>query len=302
MIDLSVEICGVRFKNPVIAASGTYGFGQEYKRFYPLEKLGGIALKGTTLEPREGNPANRIAETPMGMLNAVGLQNPGADFVTEHYLPLLAGCGCNLIANIAGSTVEDYCAVAEKFGKTAVSMVELNISCPNVKQGGVQFGTRPEAVFDITAAVRRHCNKPMIVKLSPNVTDIKENALAAQEGGADALSLINTVTGMAIDIKTRRPVLANVTGGLSGPCVKPIALKMVHDVYCSVRLPIIGMGGISRAEDAVEFMLAGASAVMVGTANFTNPYACPEIIDGIADYCSRNGIAKVTELTGALIV
>ncbi len=302
MVDISVDICGVHFNNPVIAASGTFGFGQEYKNFYSLDLLGGISLKGMTPLERPGNKANRIAETPMGMLNAVGLQNPGVDYIVEHYLPLLENCKCKLIANIAGNTVEDYCLVADKLKNTCISMIELNISCPNVKQGGVQFGTRPDAIYEITSQVKKHCSQPMIVKLSPNVTDIKENALAAQEGGADALSLINTLTGMAIDIKTRRPVLANKTGGLSGPCVKPVALRMVHEVYSVTKLPIIGMGGISNATDAIEFMMAGATAVMVGTANFTNPFACPQIIDGIKEYCEVNKIGKVSQLTGCLIV
>jgi len=302
MSNLGVDICGVHFNNPVIAASGTFGFGQEYNKFYSLDTIGGISLKGTTPLERPGNKANRIAETPMGMLNAVGLQNPGIDYVVEHYLPLLENCGCRLIANIAGNTVEDYCIVAEKLRDTCIDMIEMNISCPNVKKGGVQFGTKPEAIFDITSEVKRFSKQPLIVKLSPNVTDIKENAIAAQEAGADALSLINTLTGMAIDIKTRRPVLANVTGGLSGPCVKPVALRMVHDVYTVTKLPIIGMGGISCATDAIEFMMAGATAVMVGTANFTNPYACPEIIKGLEDYCRDNNIEKISDLTGSLIV
>lgn len=302
MTDLSVEICGIKFKNPVIAASGTFGFGQEYKKFYPLDKLGGISLKGITPKPRAGNPANRIAETPMGMLNAVGLQNPGVDYVVENYLPLLKDSGTVIIANIAGNTIDDYCEVAEKLRGTCVQMVELNISCPNVKQGGVQFGTRPEAIYEITSKVRKHCPVKLMVKLSPNVTDIKENALAAQEAGADALSLINTLTGMAIDIKTRRPVLSNVIGGLSGPCIKPVALKMVHDVYSVAKLPIVGMGGITSASDVVEFMLAGATAVMVGTANLSDPFACPEIINGLTGYCVAEDILKISELTGSLVV
>ena len=302
MIDMSVSVCGVRFKNPVIAASGTYGFGTEYEPLYPLSVLGGVSLKGMTLLPREGNDGIRIAETPMGMLNCVGLQNPGVEYFIEHYLPLIKDSDCVLIANIAGNTIQEYCAMADRLAETAVDMLEMNISCPNVKKGGVQFGTRPELVKEITAEVKKHARQPLIVKLSPNVTDIKETALAAQEGGADCISLINTITGMSINAKTRRPLLGNVVGGLSGPCVKPVALRMVYECSKTVQIPIIGMGGINSGEDAAEFMLAGASAVMVGTANIADPLACPRIIKELENFGEQNGLEKISELTGGLIV
>lgn len=302
MIDMSVSVCGVRFKNPIIAASGTYGFGTEYEPLYPLSVLGGVSLKGMTLLPREGNDGIRIAETPMGMLNCVGLQNPGVEYFIKHYLPLIKDSDCVLIANIAGNTIQEYCAMADRLAETAVDMLEMNISCPNVKRGGVQFGTRPELVKEITAEVKKHARQPLIVKLSPNVTDIKETALAAQEGGADCISLINTITGMSINAKTRRPLLGNVVGGLSGPCVKPVALRMVYECSKTVQIPIIGMGGINSGEDAAEFMLAGASAVMVGTANIADPLACPRIIKELENFGEQNGLEKISELTGGLIV
>lgn len=302
MIDMSVSVCGVRFKNPIIAASGTYGFGTEYEPLYPLSVLGGVSLKGMTLLPREGNDGIRIAETPMGMLNCVGLQNPGVEYFIEHYLPLIKDSDCVLIANIAGNTIQEYCAMADRLAETAVDMLEMNISCPNVKKGGVQFGTRPELVKEITAEVKKHARQPLIVKLSPNVTDIKETALAAQEGGADCISLINTITGMSINAKTRRPLLGNIIGGLSGPCVKPVALRMVYECSKTVQIPIIGMGGINSGEDAAEFMLAGAAAVMVGTANIADPLACPRIIKELESFGEQNGLKKISELTGGLIV
>ncbi len=302
MIDMSVSVCGVRFKNPIIAASGTYGFGTEYEPLYPLSVLGGVSLKGMTLLPREGNDGIRIAETPMGMLNCVGLQNPGVEYFIKHYLPLIKDSDCVLIANIAGNTIQEYCAMADRLAETAVDMLEMNISCPNVKKGGVQFGTRPELVKEITAEVKKHARQPLIVKLSPNVTDIKETALAAQEGGADGISLINTITGMSINAKTRRPLLGNIVGGLSGPCVKPVALRMVYECSKTVQIPIIGMGGINSGEDAAEFMLAGAAAVMVGTANIADPLACPRIIKELENFGEQNGLEKISELTGGLIV
>lgn len=302
MIDMSVSVCGVRFKNPIIAASGTYGFGTEYEPLYPLSVLGGVSLKGMTLLPREGNDGIRIAETPMGMLNCVGLQNPGVEYFIKHYLPLIKDSDCVLIANIAGNTIQEYCAMADRLAETTVDMLEMNISCPNVKKGGVQFGTRPELVKEITAEVKKHARQPLIVKLSPNVTDIKETALAAQEGGADCISLINTITGMSINAKTRRPLLGNVVGGLSGPCVKPVALRMVYECSKTVQIPIIGMGGINSGEDAAEFMLAGAAAVMVGTANIADPLACPRIIKELENFGEQNGLEKISELTGGLIV
>lgn len=302
MIDMSVSLCGVRFKNPVIAASGTYGFGTEYEPLYPLSVLGGVSLKGMTLLPREGNGGVRIAETPMGMLNCVGLQNPGVEYFIQNYLPVIKNSDCVLIANIAGNTIEEYCAMAKRLAQAEIDMLEMNISCPNVKKGGVQFGTKPELVREITSEVKKHARQPLIVKLSPNVTDIRETALAAQEGGADGLSLINTITGMAIDARTRRPLLGNVVGGLSGPCVKPVALRMVYECAGVVNIPIIGMGGINSGEDAAEFMLAGASAVMVGTANIADPLACPRIIEELKDFGELNELEKISELTGGLIV
>jgi len=299
--DMSVELAGIKLKNPVITASGTYGFGREYGRFYDLSRLGGIVVKGLTLEPREGNRPPRIAETPAGMLNSVGLQNPGVEYFMEKELPFLRQYDVAVIANIAGNTTEDYCRLTNRLGRH-VDGIELNISCPNVKEGGVAFGTKCDSVYNITRSVKEYCQVPLIVKLSPNVTDIREIALAAQEGGADAISLINTLLGMAIDIKTRRPVLANVVGGLSGPAVKPVAVRMVWQVAQAVSIPIIGMGGISTWQDAVEFMLAGADAVSVGTANFVNPYAPLEIEEGLKDYLARNGFGSASELKGKLLI
>ena len=300
MADLSVSVAGVKFHNPVIAASGTFGFGREFSEFYPLSALGGISCKGITLQERPGNPPPRIAETPAGMLNSVGLQNPGVDHFIEKDLPWLRQQGTAVIANIAGNTPEDYCAMAEKLSDTAVDMIELNISCPNVKQGGVQFGTTCMGVEGITAAVRKHCRKPLMVKLSPNVADIGEIAAAAESAGADAISMINTLTGMRIDIRTRRPVLRNNTGGLSGPAVFPVAVRMVHQAFGRVKIPIVGMGGVSTWSDAVELMLAGAAAVQVGTALFRDPYTPQKITDGLNRYLDENGIKNVSELTGAM--
>ncbi|WP_444658626.1 dihydroorotate dehydrogenase [Caproiciproducens sp. R2] len=301
MADLRVSIAGVAFQNPIVAASGTFGFGREYGELYPLSTLGGISCKGITLSPRPGNPPPRIAETPGGMLNAVGLQNPGVDHFIEHDLPWLKQQGTVIIANIAGNTPEDYCRMAEKLSGTDVDMIELNISCPNVKQGGVQFGTSCAGAEGVTAAVRRHCKKPLMVKLSPNVSDIGEIAAAAESAGADAISMINTLTGMRIDIHTRRPVIRNNTGGLSGPALLPVAVRMVSQVYKRVKIPIIGMGGISKWQDAVEMLLAGASALQIGTVLFTDPYAPVKILDGLSEYLDRNHIAKAAELTGKMI-
>ena len=300
MSDLKVKIAGVEFLNPVIAASGTFNFGQEFKEFYSPAKLGGISLKGLTREPRQGNPSPRIAETYGGILNSVGLQNPGIEHFIKVDLPALKDSGTVLIANIAGNTLEDYCFMAEKINNTAVDMVELNISCPNVKKGGAAFGVYPESVKEVVSSVRKYLSKPLIVKLTPNTADITLTAKAAEDAGADALSLINTITGMAVDIKSRRPILANITGGLSGPAVKPVALRMVWQVYNTVKLPIIGMGGITTWEDAVEFMLCGATAVQVGTANITDPYAMPKIIEVLRCYAESNGIKEIKEITGAL--
>lgn len=298
MADLKVSVAGVEFHNPLIAASGTFGFGREYAEFYPLSALGGISSKGITLKARPGNPAPRIAEAPGGMLNAVGLQNPGVDHFIEKDLPWLREQGVTIIANIAGNTPEDYCAMAEKLNDTDIDMIEMNISCPNVKQGGVQFGTSCAGVEDITKAVRAHCKKPLMVKLSPNVSDIAEIARAAESEGADALSLINTLTGMRIDINTRRPIIRNNTGGLSGPAVFPVAVRMVWQTAGAVKIPVVGMGGISSWRDAVEMMLAGASAIQVGTALFSDPYAPLKIKEGLNRYLDDQGIASVTELAG----
>jgi len=299
MTDMRVDIAGIKMKNPVITASGTFGFGREYAKFYDLGKLGGIVVKGLTLEPREGNKPPRIAETPAGMLNSVGLQNPGVEYFIREELPFLRQYDVAVIANIAGNTVEEYCRMTERLG-SLVDGIELNISCPNVKEGGVAFGTKCDSVYNITRKVKEYCKVPLIVKLSPNVNDIREIAEAAQEGGADAVSLINTLLGMAIDINTRRPVLANVVGGLSGPAVKPVAVRMVWQVAQAVEIPIIGMGGICSWQDAVEFMLAGADAVSIGTANFVNPYVPMEVLEGIKNYMARNKIDSISNLTGAL--
>ncbi|MCL2812243.1 MAG: dihydroorotate dehydrogenase [Clostridia bacterium] len=299
--DLKVRLCGVRLKNPVIAASGTFGFGREYDALYDIGQLGGISVKGLTLAPRCGNPPHRVAETPSGMLNAVGLENPGVDaFISEH-LPWLLDKGLAVIANIAGSTVDDYCRMAEKLAPTEVHMLEMNISCPNVKSGGVAFGIEPDMVYAVTRAVKQHAGQPLMVKLSPNVADITQNARAAEAAGADCISLINTLTGIAVDAKRRRLVLANNVGGLSGPAVKPVALRMVWQVCKAVGIPVIGMGGIMTGTDAAEFMLCGAQAVMVGTANFADPMACPRIISELEAYLVAQKVRKAGEIVGALI-
>ena len=300
MADLHVNVAGVEFSNPLIAASGTFGFGREYAEFYTLSALGGVSSKGITLKARPGNPAPRIAEAPGGMLNAVGLQNPGVDHFIREDLPWLRGQGTRIIANIAGNTPEDYCAMAEKLNDTDVDMIELNISCPNVKQGGVQFGTTCAGVSGITKAVRAHCKKPLMVKLSPNVTDISEMALAAESEGADAVSMINTLTGMRIDIRTRRPIIHNNTGGFSGPALLPIAVRMVWQTYQKVKIPIVGLGGISTWQDAVEMLLAGATALQIGTVLFTDPYAPVKIAEGLSKFMDENGVQSVSELTGAV--
>ncbi len=293
----AVEIAGVKFKNPVLTASGTFGFGREYAEFYDLSKLGGIMVKGLTLKPRNGNNAPRIAETPAGILNSVGLQNPGIDAFIAEEVPFLRQFDLNIIANIAGNTIEEYCEMAEKIGKNA-DMIEMNISCPNVKEGGVAFGTVASTVFEITQRVKKCAKIPLIVKLSPNVTDITEMAKAAQSGGADAISLINTLLGMRIDIKTAKPILANNVGGLSGPAVFPVALRMVWQAASAVKIPIIGMGGVSSCEDLIEMMQAGASAVAIGTANFGKPTASADIAEEIPKYMRENGIGNVNDIIG----
>ncbi|MCL2062010.1 MAG: dihydroorotate dehydrogenase [Firmicutes bacterium] len=299
---LSVNIAGVEFKNPIIAASGTFGFGREYNRFYDVSVLGGICTKGLTLLPREGNAGTRIAETPSGMLNAVGLQNPGADRFIREEMPFLETLNTVVIANVAGNTEDDCVALTRKICQTNVDMIELNISCPNVKEGGVAFGVCPTSVENITRKVKRACTKPLIVKLSPNVSRIADNARAAQNGGADAISLINTLTGMAIDYRTRRPVLSFTTGGLSGPAIKPVALRMTYEAYKSVSVPIIGMGGIMSAEDVLEFMIAGARAVQVGSANIFDPFASFNLVKTLTTLLKACKIEDISELTGSLKV
>ena len=297
---INVNFCGVEFKNPVIPASGTFGYGREYEQFYPLSKLGGISVKGTTLHRREGNPGPRVAETPSGMLNSVGLQNGGVDKFINYELPNLVTKDTRIIANIAGSTIEECAELAEKLNGTAVDMIELNISCPNVKQGGAAFGTDCNVAGAVTKAVKDVTEKPLMVKLSPNVTSIVDIAKSVEANGADAVSLINTLLGMRIDIKTRRPILKNNVGGLSGPAVFPVAVRMVYQVANAVALPIIGMGGIANADDALEFIMAGATMVSVGTANFNDPLTTIKVVDGIRDYCAKNGVADINELIGCV--
>ncbi|HIU36445.1 MAG TPA: dihydroorotate dehydrogenase [Candidatus Fimenecus excrementigallinarum] len=298
MADLHVDLCGVRLKNPVITASGTFGFGQEYARLYDIQKLGGISCKGTTLHERPGNLPPRIAETPSGMLNSVGLQNPGVDAFLKDDLPALEKLDLAVLANVAGSTEDEYVETIRRLQGSAVDIIEVNISCPNVKAGGVSFGTDPSAVERITRLCKAASDKPIMMKLSPNVTDIAEIAAAAEAGGADAVSLINTLTGMRIDIRTRRPILRNNTGGLSGAAVFPVALRMVWQVANRVQIPVVGMGGITRWQDAAEMLLAGASAVQIGAANFTDAFTPLHIIEGLNAYLDENGLASVSELVG----
>ncbi len=299
-IDLSVNIAGIGLKNPVIMASGTYGFGHEYGEYIDLNTLGGISVKGLTLKERKGNPPPRIAETPAGILNSVGLQNPGVESFKKQELPFLKQFDTRIIANIAGNTIEEYCEMAEVLGDSEIDAIELNVSCPNVKAGGLAFGTDPVLVEEITSAVKRYCRQPLIVKLSPNVGDIKSMARAAEAAGADCVSLINTILGMAIDIHRKKPVLANNFGGLSGPAVKPVAVRMVYEAAHAVKIPVIGMGGIACSDDAVEFLLAGAAAVMVGTANFVNPTVPLDIISGLEEYMKKYGYRSLKDVTGQL--
>lgn len=300
IIDMSVDLCGVRLKNPVIAASGTFGFGREYDEFYDISAIGGISVKGLSLRPKKGNPPPRIAETPGGMLNAVGLQNPGVEHFIEHDLPWLLTKDTAVIANITGISIDEYVRMAETLAPTGVHLLEMNISCPNVHAGGAAFGVKPESVYEITKAVKAASRQPLIVKLTPNVSDITENALAAEEAGADAISMINTLTGIAVDVQKRRMILANNTGGLSGPALRPVALRMVWQSAKKVHIPIIGMGGIETGEDAAAFMLCGAQAVQVGAANFTDPFACPRIAKELEAYCAAQNVGKVSDLVGTL--
>lgn len=298
---LSVNLCGVELKNPIIPASGTFGYGRDFTRFYDISRLGAISAKGITPQPRIGNPPVRIAETPSGILNAVGLQNPGVDGFLATELPWMLAQGCTVIANISGNTIPEYCEMAEKLDDSDVAMLEVNVSCPNIHAGGKVFGADPAAVLEVAKAVKRVTTKPIMVKLSPNVSDIAEMARAAEAGGADAISLINTLTGMAIDVRTRRPLIANLTGGMSGPCVRPVALRMCYQAAQAVKIPVVGMGGIMTGEDAVMFLLAGCRAVQVGTANLTDPMACIRILEELEAYLQQNGIDDVNDLVGALI-
>jgi dihydroorotate dehydrogenase (NAD+) catalytic subunit len=303
MVNETIQLKGLTLKNPVMTASGTFGYGEEYSDFIDLSQLGGILVKGTTLNHREGNPYPRMAETPSGMLNAVGLQNKGIDYFVETIYPRIKDIDTNIIVNVSGSTIEDYCAVAEKVNALEnIPAIELNVSCPNVKQDGMAFGVTTTGIEQVVSAVRKVYDKHLIVKLSPNVTSIADLALAAEASGADSVSLINTLLGMAIDAEKRRPKLSTVTGGLSGACVKPIALRMVWQVAKAVKIPVIGLGGISSATDAIEFLLAGASAVEIGTANFIDPTISVKVAKGIVEYCERHGIKNVSDLTGALEV
>ncbi len=300
MINTSVEIAGVKFKNPVMVASGTFGSGEEYSEFVDLNRLGAVVTKGVASVPWPGNPTPRIAETPSGMLNAIGLQNPGIDLFIERDIPFLRQYDTRIVVNVCGHTVEEYCEVVERLADQPVDLLEINISCPNVKEGGIAFGQDPKAVEAVTRACKKRAAQPIIMKLSPNVTDITVTAQAAEAGGADAVSLINTLTGMKIDVEKRTFALANRTGGLSGPAIHPIAVRMVYQTAQAVKIPIIGMGGIASAADALEMILAGATAVSVGTANFANPMASLEIAEGIEDYLRTSDISDIRELIGAV--
>lgn len=301
MAELRVNIGKLSLKNPVMTASGTFGYGVEYADFFDISRLGGIFVKGTTIQPREGNDYPRLAETPSGMLNAVGLQNKGADYFIDHIYPTIKDIDTNMIVNVSGSSIETYVKCAEKMASLEkIPAIELNISCPNVKQGGMAFGVTAKGAAEVVKAVRQVYPKTLIVKLSPNVTDITEIAKAVEAEGADSVSLINTILGMAINAEKRKPILSTITGGLSGPCVKPIALRMVWQTYKAVKIPIIGLGGISNWKDAVEFMLAGATAIQIGTYNFIDPAVSVKVIDGINEYCDRHGFKSASELTGAL--
>lgn len=297
---LHVNLAGIAMNTPVMTASGTFGFGEEFADFVDLNRLGGVMVKGTTLKPRRGNDGVRITETPMGMMNCIGLENPGVEVLLTKTLPRLKQYGMNVIVNISGGTVDEYGELAAMLDVPEVAAIELNVSCPNVKEGGIVFGTNPKAAAAVVKAAKAKTDKPVILKLSPNVTDIVTMAKAVEAAGADVISLINTLLGMEININTRKPTLGNITGGLSGPCIKPVALRMVWQVANAVKVPIIGMGGIASANDAIEFILAGASAVAVGTANFTDPAITMKICDGINDYLKANGIDNVSDLVGKL--
>ena len=301
MVNLKVKIKELEFKNPVTTASGTFGYGEEFTDFIDLNKLGGIFVKGLTLHNREGNAYPRMAETASGMLNSVGLQNKGIDDFISNIFPRIKGLDTQIIANVNGSTIEDYIAVSEKLNELdGMEAIELNISCPNVKEGGMAFGINPKTAREATEEVRKVYKKTLIVKLSPNVTDIAMMANIVEDAGADAVSLVNTFLGMAIDANTKKPVLSTITGGLSGPCIKPLALRMVWDVYNAVNIPVVGMGGIMNATDAIEFILAGSSAIQIGTANFIDPKVSVKVLEGIKEYCAQHNIDDINELVGAL--
>lgn len=299
-MNTKVNLAGIELNNPVMTASGTFGSGMEYSEFVDLNKLGAVVTKAVANVPWEGNPTPRIAETYGGMLNAIGLQNPGIDVFIQRDIPFLKKFDTRIIVNVCGKTIRDYCEVVEKLSNQPIDMLEINISCPNVKEGGIAFGQNPEMVEDITKEIKKYAKQPVIMKLSPNVTDITEMARAAEAGGADVLSLINTLTGMKIDINKRTFALANKTGGLSGPAIMPVAVRMVYQTANAVKLPVIGMGGISTAEDAIEFILAGASAVSVGTASFNNPSAVIDVVEGIQEYMNNYNINDINELIGAV--
>ncbi len=301
-MNTQVTLAGVTFKNPVMTASGTFGSGMEYSEFVDLNRLGAVVTKGVANVPWQGNPTPRVAEVYGGMLNAIGLQNPGVDVLVERDIPFLKQYDTKIIVNVCGRTVEDYVDVVERLGdEPAVAMLEINVSCPNVKEGAIAFGQKADALFHITEEVKKHARQPVIMKLSPNVTDITEMARAAEAAGADALSMINTITGMKIDIHKRRFALANKTGGMSGPAIKPVAVRMVYQAAHAVKIPIIGMGGIATAEDAIEFLLAGASAVSIGAMNFVDPYTTVKVVEGIEDYMKQYKIEDVSDLIGAVL-
>ncbi len=300
-VDTSVKIADLSLRNPVLTASGTFGYGTEFCDLVDLSRIGGVIVKGTTIRKREGNPYPRMAETPSGMLNAVGLQNKGVDYFVKHIYPQIKDYNTNMIVNVAGSTTEDYVAAAERINDLdGIPAIELNISCPNVKAGGMAFGTTPKAAEEVVSAVRMVYKRTLIVKLSPNVTSVSDIAKAVEAAGADSVSLINTLLGMAIDAETRKPLLSTITGGLSGACVKPVALRMVWQVANAVKIPVIGLGGISSATDAIEFLLAGASAIQIGTANFIDPTISVKVAEGIEDYLQRHGFSSVADIVGAL--
>lgn len=297
---LSVDVGGLKMKNPVAVASGTFGYGREYQDYIDISSLGAVIVKGTTLTPRPGNPAPRITETPAGMLNAIGLENPGVDVFISEYLPYLQFRQVTTVVNIAGNTIDEYAELAARLeNQSGIAAIEMNISCPNVKQGGLQFGTDPQVVYEVVKAVKTASSLPVLPKLSPNVTDIVAVAKAAAAGGADGLAMINTLMGMAIDVKTRSPVLANIFGGLSGPAIKPVALRMIYQVHQALDIPILGGGGIMNTQDALEFMMAGATAISIGTANFVNPQAAREITAGLQDFAEQNHLNSITDIVGA---